>query len=383
MLAKIKWKRYINYFLVGIALILTLVVTSINPRALSFTSTMTQISYSIILATSLNLVVGFLGELSLGHAGFMCVGAYIGGVIVNTLYATDMPKLLATIIALLAGGFAAAVMGLLIGIPTLKLKGDYLAIVTLGFGEIVRNLFGNMLPSVFGGPSGLTVVKYGSSLCVLALIITFIVLILMQNMLRGKHGRAIQAIRDNEIAARSIGVNITYYKMVAFVGAAFFAGIAGVLFSQHVGILRPAKFDFNYSINILVMVVLGGMGNMTGSILAATALTYIDITLADVLSGDMAVIKNLVYALILILIVIWNNAPALRPYRERYNLRNLIVYVKKNILKHSKLVPEGGHDAPETASWDVIQTKIPMDAIISTDLTVDNSYTPDKPEKGR
>ncbi|MBR5121572.1 MAG: branched-chain amino acid ABC transporter permease, partial [Oscillospiraceae bacterium] len=170
MLAKIKWKRYINYFLVGIALILTLVVTSINPRALSFTSTMTQISYSIILATSLNLVVGFLGELSLGHAGFMCVGAYIGGVIVNTLYATDMPKLLATIIALLAGGFAAAVMGLLIGIPTLKLKGDYLAIVTLGFGEIVRNLFGNMLPSVFGGPSGLTVVKYGSSLCVLALI---------------------------------------------------------------------------------------------------------------------------------------------------------------------------------------------------------------------
>lgn len=376
ILSKIKWKRYINYFIVGGALLAMLIMYLTGgfvPSALNTTSMVTQMAYSVILAVSLNLVVGFLGELSLGHAGFMCVGAYVGGVIVNSLYGSGMSHLPATVIAMLAGGVAAALMGLVIGIPTLRLKGDYLAIVTLGFGEIVRNLFSNLFPDVFGGPSGLKVAKYGQSLCIVALCVAFISLVVIQNIMRGKHGRAIRAIRDNEIAARSVGIKVTYYKLVAFVLAAFIAGIAGVIFGQHVGILRPSKFDFNYSINILVMVVLGGMGNVTGSILSAVALTFIDIKLAEILSGDMAVIKNLVYALILIVIVIWNNAPGLRYVRERFNLRKFASFIKHKLLRIKEKTPEGGHEAPDTASWDKIPTKIPMDTIITTELTSDKS----------
>ena len=347
---------------------------------LKASATLTQMGYSILLALSLNLVVGFLGELSLGHAGFMCVGAYVGGALVNLLYEAGVPKLLATLLALLAGGAAAALLGLVIGAPTLRLKGDYLAIVTLGFGEIVRNLFANLFPQVFGGPSGLTVQKFGPKLCLLTLGAALAALVLIQNLMNSKHGRAIMAIRDNEIAAGAVGVNIASYKLIAFVLAAFFAGAAGLLFGQHVGILRPSKFDFNYSINILVMVVLGGMGNLRGSMVAAAALTLLDIQLADTLSGDLAVVKNLVYALILILAILWNNAPKLQPWRERCTLANLSRKLRSRFLGPHRAVPEGGFAKPRSPRWDKVASKVPMDSLLSTELTPE-SAGPDRPRK--
>ena len=199
-----------------------------------------------------------------------------------------------------------------------------------------------------------------------------VTLAVIQNLIRSKHGRAITAIRDNEIAARATGVNVTRYKLTGFIVAAVFAGLAGVLFSYTQSNVSSATFDYNYSIEILVMVVLGGMGSINGSIIAATLITFLNKELATVLTGDLAVLKDLIYALILILIVIYNNSPKLAGFREKYNLKNLIARLTKN--RFSK------HDADDTKRWDVVPTKIKMDALLSTDFVV-TEVKADKPKE--
>ena len=267
-----KLRNYINYICIIIFLILSSIMFFNGYINRSTANLITQIAYSVILAVSLNLVVGFLGELSLGHAGFMCVGAYLGCFIANQLHASLSSPLLVLIISMLAGGLLAAVFGLIIGLPALRLKGDYLAIVTLAFGEIVRTIFKNL--DTFGGALGLSTKKYGTELFIVALIMVILMLIIIQNLVRSKHGRAITAIRDNEIAAKAMGINVTFYKLFVFVISAFFAGIAGVIYGHYATPVLYSFFSYNYSIEILVMVVLGGMGSINGSIIAAVLITY-------------------------------------------------------------------------------------------------------------
>lgn len=305
---------YINYAVIAVILAVTAFMGYYGYLDRSQMNLLTMISYSMILAVSLNLVVGFLGELSLGHAGFMCVGAYLGCFFADFLNEFIPSRLLVLIISMLVGGLIAAVFGFLIGLPALRLRGDYLAIVTLAFGEIVRNVFKNL--KIFGGARGLATVKYGVDLYIPALFVVLIMLFIIQNLIKSKHGRAITAIRDNEIAAKAMGINVTFYKLIVFVISAFFAGIAGVIYGHYNTPVMYTFFSYNYSIEILVMVVLGGMGNINGSMIAAALITCINFLLQTNLSGDLAAIKNLVYALILIVMIIFNNAPALKGVRE-------------------------------------------------------------------
>lgn len=377
-----KWKNYINY----IGLILFLAISS----AMYFTGNLnrstanliTQIAYSIILAVSLNLVVGFLGELSLGHAGFMCVGAYLGCFIANQLHSVIDSNLIILIISMLAGGILAAVFGFIIGLPALRLKGDYLAIVTLAFGEIVRTIFKNL--DTFGGALGLSTKKFGTELFIVALIMVFLMLIVIQNLVRSKHGRAITAIRDNEIAAKAMGINVTFYKLFVFVISAFFAGIAGVIYGHYATPVLYSFFSYNYSIEILVMVVLGGMGSINGSIIAAVLITYINFQLTTKLSGDMAALKFLIYALVLITLVILNNAPALEGIKEKLSIKHIYtsIYVKLKKFCGKKHI---GKDASEvkddSAEWKRIPSKIDMDALLTVELKADNRKA-DSTKKG-
>ena len=207
-------------------------------------------------------------------------------------------------------------------------------------------------------------------------VIVLLTLFVIQNLLRSKHGRAITAIRDNEIAAKATGINVTTYKLIGFIVSAIFAGIAGVLFSYTQNNVQSITFDYNYSIEILVIVVLGGMGNITGSLIAATAVTLLNNELATILTGDLSVLKDMIYALVLIVIVIYNNAPALKNFREKYSISKLLKIRSKN-----KNNPTGD----DTGRWDVVPTKIKMDAILSTDFVVDNIEpdTPDKPKEDK
>lgn len=364
-LGKFKLKHYINYIVIGILTsILAGIVLSGGRLDNSTLFLLEKMAISIILAVSLSLVVGFLGELSLGHAGFMCVGAYIGGKVASLLVPTMGNDIGAFLIALAAGGAAAAVCGIIIGIPALRLRGDYLAIVTLAFGEIVKSLFQNSSDESFGGSLGLSTPRYDKQyLFIIAFVLVLVTLFVVQNLMRSKHGRAITAIRDNEIAARASGTNVTKYKLLAFTLSAMFAGIAGVLYSYSNYTVQSMKFGYNYSIEILVMVVLGGMGNINGSIIAATLITFLNTKLATILTGDLAVLQNLLYALILIIIVIYNNAPALKGFRDKYNLGALLSKFRKND-------PADIHD--DKAKWDVVPTKISMDEILSIDLTPQN-----------
>ena len=207
-----KLKYCFNYIGVAAFLVLMIILSSTGVLSRSAVNLLPKIAYSIILAVSLNLVVGFLGELSLGHAGFMCVGAYLGSYFSIFLHNYIDNSLVCFFISLVVGGLLAAVFGFIIGLPALRLKGDYLAIVTLAFGEIVRNVFKNL--SLFGGAMGLKTDKIklqSSTLYIVAFILVLVVLFLIQNLIRSKHGRAITAIRDNEIAAKAMGINVTYY----------------------------------------------------------------------------------------------------------------------------------------------------------------------------
>lgn len=369
-----KLKHYINYIVIAAALVLFIGLNSAGEMSRATLNLLPRIAYSIILATSLNLVVGFLGELSLGHAGFMCVGAYLGSYFSLFLHQYVDNMLVCFIISMIVGGLAAAVFGFIIGLPALRLKGDYLAIVTLAFGEIVRNIFKNL--EVFGGAMGLKTAEIkikSSTLFVVGFIVVLIVLALIQNLIRSKHGRAITAIRDNEIATKAMGINVTFYKLFVFIISAFFAGVAGVIYGHYVTPISYTTFDYNYSIEILVMVVIGGMGSMNGSIIAATLITYVNSLLQSKLSGDLAAVRLLVYALVLIVVVIYNNAPALKSVRERFSLKSLLRKLSK------KNNPSSIKD--DEAEWNRIPTKVHMDELLTVDLP-DNTYTPDPPKKG-
>ena len=353
-----KWKHYAVYIALAVVLLLSAVLFSAGVMKRSTATMLNQIGYSIILAVSLNVVVGFLGELSLGHAGFMCAGAYLGTFLSNTLMDVIPSALLRLLLSVLVGGAVAAVLGFIVGLPALRLKGDYLAIVTLAFNEIIGNLLKNM--PVFGGGAGLVNrAPYGYNLFIVTFVIVILMMAVVQNFLRSKHGRAVTAIRDNEIAARAMGINVTYYKLFAFTLAAFFAGLAGVLYGAAVSPVKYTNFTYNYSVEILVMVVLGGIGSIHGSILSAAFLTYLNLTLTNKLSGDLAALKYLIYALILIVVVIFGNAPALHKWRERFSISNL----RRRIFQRKT-----GDVADDSAAWDRIPTKIHMDELLSVDV---------------
>ena len=370
----IKWKHYINYIVVAIATIVLGALGLIGALPSSTLYMLEKIGIAVILAVSLNIVVGLLGELSLGHAGFMCVGAYLGGKIASLLDKGG-DNIGVLLLSVLIGGAVAAIFGFIIGLPALRLRGDYLAIVTLAFGEIVRTIFMNSSSDSFGGTLGLPTPRYDKNyLFIVAFLLVLVTLAVTQNMMRSKHGRAITSIRDSEIAARATGINVTKYKLIAFTVSAFFAGVAGALYSASNFRVTSSVFDYNYSIEILVMVVLGGMGSINGSIISAALITFLNLQLSTVLTGDLAVLKNLIYAVILIIVVIYNNAPALKFFREKYNLKNLIDLIFKKKEENSATQ----HD--DAARWDVVPTKIEMNEVLSVDLQVKESVA--DPDKG-
>ena len=245
---------------------------------------------NIILAASLNLINGYTGQFSLGHAGFMAVGAYVG-VVLTTNFQMAFP------VAILVGGITAGLLGALIGLPTLRLRGDYLAIATLGLGEIVRIVIINV-PYV-GGAAGFKGIPHHTDFT-WVFCLMLVTLFIIKNFVNSRHGRACLAIRENEIAAESMGVNTTRYKVLAFSIGAFFAGVAGVLFGHNMYILSPASFTFMQSFNILIMVVMGGLGSMTGSIAGALVVTFLSAALASFPNARM-----IIYALALILLMFY------------------------------------------------------------------------------
>ncbi|MBQ4117412.1 MAG: branched-chain amino acid ABC transporter permease [Oscillospiraceae bacterium] len=371
-LTNIKWNHYLNYIVVAAVTLLFAVLSLTGFLESSDKYLLEKIAIAITLAVSLSMVVGFLGELSLGHAGFMCIGAYLGGktaVILEPMLG-EWPAL---IVSLVVGGLVAAGFGMIIGLPALRLRGDYLAIVTLAFGEIVRSVFMNSSKESFGGSLGLDTPRFDKDiLFVIAFVMVLACLAVTQNLIRSKHGRAITAIRDNEIAARATGIDVTKYKLLVFTVSSFFAGIAGVLYSYSNFTVQSTKFSYNYSIEILVMVVLGGMGNINGSIIAAALITFLDVELQTILTGNLAVLQDLIYALILIVLVIYNNAPALKSFRDKHNIKTFINRFKPhNPSKHRD----------DEAKWDRVPTKIKMDEVLSVDLQVSSPYTPDKAGK--
>lgn len=291
----------------------------------------------VILAVSLNLTVGILGELSLGHAGFMCVGAFTSAFFSKCMVDVIPVAGLRFFFALLIGAVSAGIFGVLIGIPVLRLKGDYLAIVTLAFGEIIKNIVNilfigkdkngfhfstkdmislNMEPDgvvLVNGPQGITGTPKDSTVTI-GVILILITLFIVLNLIHSRSGRAIMAIRDNRIAAESVGINVTKYKLMAFSISAALAGVAGVIYAHNLATLtaQPKNFGYNMSIMILVFVVLGGIGNIRGSIIAAIVLT----ALPEMLRG-LSDYRMLIYAIILILMMLFNWAPAAINWRKR------------------------------------------------------------------
>ncbi len=290
----------------------------------------------VILAISLNLVVGISGELSLGHAGFVCVGAFASAFFSKCTAEAIPFTMLRFILAILVGAAAAGVFGILIGIPVLRLRGDYLAIVTLAFGEIIKNVINvfyigldshgfhfsmqdqfslNMEADgqvILCGPQGITNITRCATF-VIGVILILITLFIVLNLINSRDGRAIMAIRDNRIAAESIGLNVTKYKLMAFTVSAAIAGMAGALYAHTLSTLQSSKFDFNFSILILVFVVLGGIGSMRGSIIAAVILTLLPEMLRF-----LSAYRMLIYAVILIVMMLINWSPKALELRERF-----------------------------------------------------------------
>lgn len=300
-----------------------------------------------IMAVSLNLTVGILGELSLGHAGFMCIGAFVGAFF-SKCTVGSMPDGIRFFLAILIGAVIAGLFGLLIGVPVLRLKGDYLAIVTLGFGEIVKNLVNAFYIGrdshgfhfsmkdalslgmeadgevIIKGAQGITRTPQDSTFTV-GIILLLITLVIVLNFINSRSGRAVMAIRDNRIAAESVGINITKYKLMAFSISAALAGSAGVLYAHNLTTLTalPKNFGYNQSIMILIYVVLGGIGNIRGSVIGAVILT-----LLPEMIRELGNYRMLVYAIVLIVMMLFTWAPKAKELRERYSPKRLMVAAK-------------------------------------------------------
>lgn len=295
----------VNLLLVVVLFILIQVLVSAGIITPQYQSVLIPICINVMLAVSLNLVCGYLGQLALGHAGFMSVGAYAAAVFtINVTAIHSLPDWVQLILAMLVGAVFAAIAGVIIGIPALRLKGDYLAIMTLGFGEIIRVIFTNLKIT----NSGRIVSAEKITSFPVAFWSMVIVIVIIYAFIYSRHGRAVISIREDEVASESSGVNITYYKVFAFTLAAAFAGVAGALWS-HTFSIAPRDFDFNLSIDILIFVVLGGMGSITGSVIAATILTL----LPQVLSGFNDY-RMVIYALLLIIMMVFRPGGLLGKY---------------------------------------------------------------------
>ncbi len=355
----------ITYAIVVAAYIVCQILIGNGTMTRSLRGQLVPICVYIVMAVSLNLTVGISGELSLGHAGFMSVGAFAGIVASGWLLsATGMEnETLRLIVSMVVGGVFAGIAGVIIGIPVLRLHGDYLAIVTLAFGEIIRNVlnclyisigpgsvrsvvdpsnaaattkavmmdklhiqFNSAPPSdwqvLVNGPAGATGVAKISTFVIGFALVLFTLFVVL-NLVNSRSGRAIMAIRDSRIAAESVGINITKYKMMAFVTSAFLAGMAGALFGLNYSTVTASKFKFDTSILVLVFVVLGGIGNIRGSVIAAALLTV----LPELLRA-FADYRMLVYAVVLIVVMLATNSPALRsalsrviPHRRHANVK--------------------------------------------------------------
>ena len=330
----------IAYGIVIVAFVICQSMIGAGAMSRSLRGQLVPICVYIVMAVSLNLTVGISGELSLGHAGFMSVGAFSGIVAVawlealvpagaeaTSLLANDTVRLL---LGMVVGGIFAGIAGVIIGVPVLRLRGDYLAIVTLAFGEIIRNVINCLYvsvdsgrvhiafdnPNVLGelvvnGPAGTRGVSRISTFVVGFALILFTLFVVL-NLINSRSGRAIMACRDSRIAAESVGINVTKYRMMAFVTSAVLAGMAGTLYGLNYSSVTAAKFDFNTSILVLVFVVLGGIGNIWGSIIAAALLTVLPELLREFNDYRM-----LVYAIVLILVMLMTNTPAARAFFAR------------------------------------------------------------------
>ena len=331
---------FATYLGVILAFVIVTVCQSMGLLNRSMTGMLVPICCYVCMAVSLNLTVGILGELSLGHAGFMSVGAFSGIVTAMSLQSAIPNDLVRMILALIVGAFFAAVVGFIVGIPVLRLRGDYLAIVTLAFGEIIKDLINCLLVgwdenglhialNVDGTKSmsslgltenGIEIIKGAQGATGNARIATFtvgfvlvmITLIVVLNLVRSRTGRAVMAIRDNRIAAESVGLNVTKYKLTAFVVSTALAGAAGALFGLNYSNVTAAQFDFNTSILVLVYVVLGGLGNIWGSVVAATVLYILPEALRQFSDYRM-----LVYAIVLILVMLATNNPTFKAIFSR------------------------------------------------------------------
>lgn len=332
-------KNYLTYGLVIVAFVIIQIFMGAIPATLK--GMLVPICAYVIMAISLNLTVGVLGELSLGHAGFMSVGAFTGTTVAimlqDVIPSGGVRLLIAVIVATLFGALA----GFLIGIPVLRLQGDYLAIVTLAFGEIIKSIFNNLYlgmdskglhasllsdktnlaedgKMLINGPMGIGGIQKISTFTA-GFIMIMLTLIVVFHLINSRTGRTIMAIRDNRIAAESVGVNVTTHKITAFVISAAMAGAAGPLFAMNYSTIVANKFDFNTSILILVFVVLGGQGNMLGSIIAAAVLTILPEALREYSDYRM-----LVYAILLIVMMLATNNPTIKGFLE--NVKNKITH---------------------------------------------------------
>jgi branched-chain amino acid transport system permease protein len=294
-------KPHPQLLLLGALIVIGLVSAFSNHYNPYFLDVAVTCGINVTLAVSLNLINGYTGQFSLGHAGFMAVGAYAAAVL-TTMYGTALMGVLGGqewllfLIALLAGGVAAALAGLIVGVPSLRLRGDYLAIVTLGFGEIIRVILQNI--DAIGGPRGMIGIPGYADLAWtfgLAAVCVYVV----WAMVHSTYGRGFLAVADDEIAAEAMGINTTRYKITAFLVGAFFAGLAGGVYAHFKQYIAPQGFDFNKSIEIVVMVILGGMGNTAGVIAAAILLTLLGETLREF--GDY---RMILYSLLIIVLMI-------------------------------------------------------------------------------
>ncbi len=330
----------------AVLFIVLAVLSSAGKLSNSMTGILPTVGIYVILAISLNLTVGVLGELSLGHAGFMCIGAFASGTFSLVMRDSIQPGWLRFALALVIGGIMAAIFGILIGIPVLRLRGDYLAIVTLGFGEIMKSIANNIFlvsdknglhfgfieapkdvdaatkTNILRGPRGMSPPR--DTTIWIVVIVLLISLIILINFIDSKSGRACKAVRDNYIAAQSVGINVTKYRLMAFTVSAAIAGVAGGLYAHTFSNISAAKFDYNLSILFLVFVVLGGLGSLRGSIIA----TLILYALPERFLRDLGNYRMLIYAIILIAVMLFNNAPFFIQLRERIGAAGFVKKVK-------------------------------------------------------
>lgn len=344
-------ENLITYGIVIVAFIIVEIMTATGSISSLMKGLLVPLCVYVILAISLNLTVGILGELSLGHAGFMCVGAFTGAFFSRCMENVITVAPVRFTLAILIGAVCAGLIGLLIGMPVLRLKGDYLAIVTLAFGEIIKNVINviyvgrdangihismkdaasmNMESDgdlIINGAQGITGTPKDSNFIV-GTILILITLFIVLNLIKSRDGRAIMAIRDNLIAAESVGIRITRYKLMAFSISAALAGVAGVLYAHNLNSLMatPKNFGYNMSITILVFVVLGGIGNIRGSIISAVILTL----LPELLRG-MNDYRMLIYSIVLIAIMLFNWSPKLLNLRKKYSLKGLFAGKVKEV----------------------------------------------------